>query len=97
MALKKSTTLPSGAVAEYYRISELFVSKLSVRLKISLYLSKDARDSGCSPVIANIFQSKINQAQAGFSFSASGYDANLYEEAYTFLKTLDMFEGAIDV
>lgn len=52
MALKKPIELPSGVVAEYWRIVEFHhnVRDGSTRVLLQLYLNEDARRSGKEPM-----------------------------------------------
>ena len=97
MALYKPTTLNTGITADYYRISELTAVKLKIRIKVALYISAQARADGKAPLMENCYQKVVGALPQGFSFTASGYEANFYDEAYEFLKTLPMFDGATDV
>jgi hypothetical protein len=97
MALLKNTVLPNGVEANYFRISELVSIGALIRLRVSLYLSAEARSNGATPIEENIYQKKIGLLPEGFSFRASTLETNLYGEAYYFLKTLPMFDGAVDI
>ena len=97
MALYKETVLPTGVTANYYRITELLAVKLKIRIKVALYLNAQSREDGKAPLMENCYQKVVGALPQGFSFTASGYEANFYDEAYDFLKTLPMFDGATDV
>ena len=97
MALYKPTTLTTGVTADYYRISELVAVKLKIRIKVEMYLNAQARVDGRAPIMENCYQKIVGALPQGFSFTASDYDVNFYDEAYVFLKTLPMFSGATDV
>ncbi len=97
MAIKKVTDLASGVIAEYYSISEIIAVKLNVRIRVDLYLNKSSRDSGKAPIMQNCYQKRILTLPGGYSFVASSYDVNLFSEAYDYLKSLTMFDGATDV
>jgi hypothetical protein len=52
MALQKTKQLPSGAICNYYRIvqTNMNYDRLDCVITLSGYLSKEARDSGATPI-----------------------------------------------
>lgn len=97
MALKKTFSLPDGSSAEYIRISELKSNKLQITVVVDLYKSKADRDAGKDPSERSFKMKKMfPNPPTTYTFDASSYTANWYDEAYDFLKTLPDFSGAED-
>ena len=89
MALQKDTVLTIGTVANYYRITNITISKTSMDVSLGLYVSKATRDIGYDC---------INCSNYSFNINLSTFDTvNPYVYAYTILKELDEFDGALDV
>lgn len=75
----------------YVNISDVLCKKnkegtFDCSIKLSYYFNQAARDSNQNPFIRDRYS---------FEFDPTSTD-NIYEQAYTFLKSLDEFSGATD-
>lgn len=70
----------------YWKITRLFGDKNHIDINVGVYKNKDKADAG---VI-------INEFQFGFTPELESNN-NFIAQAYEYLKTLPMFESAIDV
>ncbi|MCK9370526.1 hypothetical protein M0R04_11500 [Candidatus Dojkabacteria bacterium] len=90
MALQKAVTTESGIQCSeaYININNLhYLKNGRTHVTINAFYNKDAKDSNCAILSSNNYV---------FSYD---YTSNLsiIVQAYTFLKTLPEFSGAIDV
>lgn len=92
MALSKSITHSNGAVSTYWRITSVTVNK---------------RDKKASVKISGFLTAQTASGNASKEFNVSGDDfdtyfpviatANIYAEAYVYLKTQAYFSNSSDV
>ena len=80
MALELQIELPSGVVANYWRLGRLVADRVSNKMeaRLDLYLNKETRDSGRKSVLSKTVYGTINPL---------GVDTNYIEEAYIKIKT----------
>lgn len=92
MALKKQLELDSGAVGEYWRITEIVVNRLNdtASVEMFLYVDEAARGVGKSPLSTQRFRLQ-NIDLVVLS------QTNPVAAAYAKLKELDTFTDAEDV
>lgn len=91
MAIELQTTLPTGVVANYWRIKRIEVdySETAIaRVEIALYANKDARDAGCEPLRCDIHSlgEIADASEVGDDFRGIFYDA---------IVALPEFDGAV--
>ena len=97
MALQKAITLDNGYEANYWVVSNVEIYKnTNTQISVLLYLNEQTKQDG-----------KRNVYAKGYSVSGEAWDtyfantvldtANPFKSAYDYLKTLDEFQGAIDV
>lgn len=91
MALYKSIEMDNGIILNYHRIVSLtmFVNRYNV-IEIQSYISNDKREEEKdNPSFANIYIET--------KYFTVDYSPNMsIDDAYEFLKKLDIFEGAED-
>lgn len=102
MAIKKRVTADNGIVTEYHRIALLSIDvNQQNTILVHSYLSADGRQIE-KDYAAGLYSS----AEAEFmkfpyvdaNYISFAYDENMtVKAAYEYLKTLPLFEGAIDV
>jgi hypothetical protein len=92
MALQKTTETPYGIVCEYHKVTVTNINwhERLAGIEYASFISADARMEGKQPVVRDT----IFIAGEGFDFS---YDINVIFQAYTHLKALPLFDGALDV
>lgn len=98
MALKKKIRIPNGLELEYHRIALL---SIDVNNRITIlrhsYLNKEARDYEKAYSNGEITgEPTFPYVDATYMYMEYLDDANV-EKAYEYLKTLPLFEDAIDV
>jgi len=97
MALQKAITLDNGYDANYWVVSNVEIDKNThTQISVVLYLNAQTKQDG-----------KRNVYAKGYSVSGEAWDtyfansvldtANPFKSAYDYLKTLDEFQGAINV
>lgn len=90
MALQKDYETKSGVVGNYHRINTLVITKTNgdflADIRIKTYLNKTIREDG-----------KDCLELRHYSYEGINPNNPVYEQVYTYLKTLSEFEGAIDV
>jgi hypothetical protein len=105
MALQKQITLDNGVTLTeaYIKIASFeFSNKASdvsyVRLEVNVFKDKTARDSGRPEVTK--FVHKIGDPLFTEYFSLSilnQVDKNMISQAYSYLKTMSVYSGAMDI
>ncbi len=96
MALQLLKTLPSGHTADYWRVSKIDIDANRTKADITLELYKDhaARLVEGTRPIKTQMESFSGEA---FPYPVEEVDMNVYELAYEAIKSLDEFDGALDV
>jgi len=102
MALEKEKLTKYGVVAKYWKITQFLITANSLKadkLKVELYVSKDASDTGQKALAEHVYNWPImtDDALIPSPFSGKTETANVYVLAYTWLKTRPEFADAIDV
>lgn len=91
MALKKSIRQSDGVVTDYHRVLYLTITaNRQNSIAVVSYVDSETRESEKDGLMEQPYQKGITYETA--------YDPTMtLESAYSFLKTLPEFEGAIDV
>jgi hypothetical protein len=113
MALKKLKTLPTGVGGEYWRIPQIGFNAANgcISGKVFLYVDKEKRDAGCAPIeevnfafvkTAPVYEENEDGEQVlvqeSVPYAPGDFESlNIYTEAYTKLKGMPEFDGAMDV
>ena len=95
MALYKEIALNNGVVLNYHKISSVRISPIDAEQGYELYIFVDS------------YVSQSKRAESlGYTVESNGYDATVSKDiiestpiftvAYDVLKTLEVFEGALD-
>jgi hypothetical protein len=89
MALQLNEELSNGTSGNYWSIGTLNISETSTRVYLTLHVSKEAKDSGKTPLreISKTVKHTKNEVMTG----------NVYEFMYNKIKELDEFNSAMDV
>lgn len=90
MALQINYETAKGVVGNYHRITHIVMAKNNgnfiADIKLETFVNQTARNNGKNSLeIRKYFMEDVDP------------DEPLYEQAYTYLKTLPEFDGAIDV
>jgi hypothetical protein len=90
MALNKSVDLDSGVTATYWKIVSFELNGFSTEAQIQLagYLSKEAKDSGKSPLGSRAEMIPYDKSLASFS---------PFQQAYDNIKQNDPWSDAADI
>lgn len=93
MALIKDTTTNVGAIANYWRITNIGVDRIlqKITFTIGLYLSKDAREAGSETFSGYDITENASYSTLGFSGSE-----DICKLVYPYAKGLEQFSGATD-
>jgi len=101
MALELSKTLSSDAVGNYWKILNIIDDRKYLRASVSVGLFKDVSSKDKQPLhVFGYSFSADSDSVAGYPFTIealSAEDMNHVKLAYTALKALPEFAGAIDV
>lgn len=90
MAFQLETTLPTGVVADYWRIRQItadYSDRATARVELALYANREARLKGFDPLRCDVYDlGEIGAIEErGDDFRGAFYEA---------LATLPEFEGA---
>lgn len=91
MALEKSITQANGVVSNYHRIDQIMCNKMedgkfNINVSLSGYINEDYRN-----------KSAYNQVSMNhYSFIVDSAPVNIYDTAYSELKKIDKYIGAVD-
>lgn len=93
MAMLLNTTLSSGFIANYYRISSFSINRVTSQISVGVSLWKDqaSRDANLSPINGKAY------LITGSDYSTITSSSNLVQAIYNYLKTLPDFAGEVDV
>lgn len=97
MALKKDITLDNGIVLQYHRVVSVnTITNVQSIIEVASYVNEDQRNREVDWYKSNS-QNGMN-VYINTNFYFTDYDKNLnVDNAYEYLKTLDVFEGSEDV
>jgi len=91
MALKKVIKQSDGITTEYHRIINMIMNiNQSISISVNSYVDEESRDIERDPVSGYPYNQNI-------TFTTDYVENMTIEDAYEYLKTLEMFEGAEDV
>jgi hypothetical protein len=93
MALQCDTQTQFGVVANYHRITNITYGD-NPHIEVSLYINKDARDNN-KPYLSREIYTSDSGAITETTIKANSMSQAVL--AYTYLKTVDVYSGAVDV
>jgi len=101
MALKKTFETKMGVSGEYINFDLGISDKTNVQIKLNFWKDKATRDTEGALPYNDQMEGGRTERIVGFdtlySFTLDlNSDDNIYEQAYTYLKTLPAFAGAVD-
>lgn len=99
MALELNKEFPSGVTADYWKVINLSVnfSSMCATVEVGLYVNAAARSAGKSPVEIFVYNFDPPATDGLGAASQDTAGENPQKAAYTLLKTLPEFTGAVDV
>lgn len=86
MAILLKTKLPTGVVAEYWKIISYFesVDKDTAKVEVALYTNAEDRHNGCEPLDRRVFEVPLDVVDT----------VTIQEAVYPYLKEHDLAGGA---
>ena len=101
MALQIPFTTKDGQSGNYVNVVPYFRDKTTVGLRLRFFTDKATRDAKpqgyCYATLPFVPDGYCGALKGNYSFAYDlGAAANLYAQAYTYLKTLPEFAGAAD-
>lgn len=93
---------PAGVKITYWKVTELYINVLQqiVRIRLSGYISKEARDNGKEPLETKYFNIPPQKFQSYFNINTLEYEGfNPIKMSYEYIKTVGggMFKKSLDV
>lgn len=100
MALKLSTELPTGIVAEdaYYKIERVVSTKEQMNISVEVYYNEQVRQNGKQPIASEFYQVIDTQDIEKYVKGIDMANGDTIARGYLYLKEkIDKFSSALDV